>query len=64
MMGSLRFYCVSIAILFLFIAIMAFAILIAFSRRSGSTGMDIAEIQKQRYEHALKLSSLTSWGQI
>ncbi len=57
MRRSLRFYCISMGILFLFVGIIGYVTFIAFTRRSGTTGMDIAEIQKVRHEHTLKFSN-------
>lgn len=48
------FLYLSHAILLLFIGIIVVVIFIAYSRRSGSTGMDMAAIQKVRYETVMK----------
>lgn len=40
----------SVGFLFLFLGMLCLTIVVAYSRRSGSTGMDVATIQKIRYE--------------
>lgn len=37
-------------ILFLYIGTMLYVAYIAYARRSGSTGMDISQVQQMRYE--------------
>lgn len=44
------FQIVSSSILVLFLSILAYVVVVAYTRRSGSTGLDIAMIQKIRYE--------------
>ena len=44
------FYWVSNGILCLFLSIIVLVMVIAFRRQSGSTGLDMATIQKIRYE--------------
>lgn len=56
-MRHYRFLYLSHAILALFVGIIIIVIVIAYSRRSGSTGMDMAGIQKMRYETVLKEST-------
>lgn len=46
------------SVLFLFMGIMVYATYIAFSRKSGSTGIDAAKIQQIRYEAAYKDSKV------
>jgi hypothetical protein len=53
----MRFLYFSHAILALFMGIIITVIVIAYSRRSGTTGMDMAGIQKMRYETVLKDST-------
>jgi hypothetical protein len=40
----------AIMTLFLFFGMMGFVIVAAYSRQSGSTGLDMAKVQKMRYE--------------
>ena len=42
------------AILAFFLGILIYVTAVAFSRQSGSTGMDVATIQKIRYEAAVQ----------
>jgi hypothetical protein len=44
------FQFVSSGILALFLSILAYVVVIAYIRHSGSTGLDVATIQKVRYE--------------
>jgi hypothetical protein len=44
------FQMVASGVLILFLSIIAFVIMIAYTRRSGSTGLDMAKIQQIRYE--------------
>ena len=44
------FQFVSNGILALFLSIMLYVIVIAYTRNSGSTGLDMAAIQKMRYD--------------
>lgn len=53
------FYVVSHSILALFLGILLYVVVIAYTRHSGSTGLDVATIQKIRYE-ALPPSSSSS----
>lgn len=53
------FQFVSYGILALFLGILAYVCIVAFSRHSGSTGLDVATIQKIRYEALPQNSSLT-----
>lgn len=43
-------YLVSNGVLALFLGIIVYVIFIAYGRRSGSTGLDMAAIQKMRFE--------------
>jgi hypothetical protein len=47
---SLRFQVISYGILALFTGLMIYVTYIAFTRISGSTGLDMARIQKVRYD--------------
>ena len=51
------FWWISNGILCLFLGVMALVMVIAFKRTSGSTGLDMATIQKIRYETQPKRSS-------
>ena len=53
------FQFVSNGILTLFLGIMLYVIVIAYTRHSGSTGLDMATIQKIRYD-ALPQNSISS----
>lgn len=53
-MQKLFFLYFSYFILALFMGIIVYVTTIAYSRRSGSTGMDMASIQKVRYETVIK----------
>ncbi len=44
------FQFVSNGILFLFLGILSYVVVVAYMRHSGSTGLDVATIQKIRYE--------------
>lgn len=44
------FQFVSNGILALFLSILAYVVVIAYTRHSGSTGLDVATIQKIRYD--------------
>lgn len=44
-------------VLALFVCIIIYVIGVAYTRRSGSTGLDMAAIQKLRYETVMKDSS-------
>ena len=44
-------------VLALFVCIIIYVIVVAYTRRSGSTGLDMAAIQKLRYETVIKDSS-------
>jgi hypothetical protein len=59
-MRRYRYLYVSQGVLALFLGIMAYVIVIAYSRRSGSTGLDMAAIQKLRYETVLQESASPS----
>lgn len=48
------FQFISIGILALFLSILVYVVSIAYMRHSGSTGMDVATIQKIRYEALIK----------
>lgn len=48
------FQMVASAILMIFMGLMAVVTVIAFSRRSGSTGLDMAQIHQIRFEVAYK----------
>jgi hypothetical protein len=57
-MRQYRFLYLSHGILALFIGIIIAVITIAYMRHSGSTGMDMAAIQKMRYDAVPKESRL------
>ncbi len=50
------FQLVSHGVLALFLGIILYVISIAYTRRSGFTGLDMATIQKIRYDHQNSLS--------
>ena len=51
MMGRWHwFQIVSICVLVLFLAVLVSATIFASMRRSGSTGLDVATVQKMRYD--------------
>jgi len=50
------FQFISIAVFILFMLIMIFAAYVAFTRQSGVTGLNVAKIQKLRYDSALNKS--------
>ena len=52
------FQFVSNGILVLFLGILVYVVATAYTRRSGSTGLDVAKIQRMRYE-AFPQHSLT-----
>lgn len=52
------FQFVSTGVVVLFFSIMLYVIGIAYTRRSGSTGLDMATIQKARYDALPSPSSL------
>lgn len=56
------FLYLSHAILALFMGIIIYVIAVAYMRHSGSTGMDMAAIQKMRYDAVQKDSSLSMTG--
>ena len=54
------FQFISNGFLALFLGILAYVCIVAFSRHSGSTGLDVATIQKIRYENLPQNSSTPS----
>jgi hypothetical protein len=44
------FLFVSYGILFIFLGVMTYVTYVCFSRKSGSTGLDMAKVQQIRYE--------------
>lgn len=56
-MQKLFFLYFSYFVLALFMGIIICVTTLAYSRRSGTTGMDMASIQKVRYETAMKDSN-------
>lgn len=52
-----RFTLATYAVLSIFMGIMVYATIIAFQRRSGSTGIDAAKIQQIRYEASYGLKA-------
>lgn len=57
MMRRYGYLYLSQGILALFMGIIVYVIVIAYTRHSGSTGLDMAAIQKLRYETVLRDSS-------
>lgn len=53
------FHYVSYGILSLFMLLLLLVTAVAFSRRSGSTGLDMAQIQQLRYDSVQKESQAT-----
>ena len=51
------FQFVSNGILALFLGILLYVCFIAYTRHSGSTGLDMAKIQKMRYDASIQHSS-------
>lgn len=59
-MRKYGFLYLSYGILALFMGIIVYVITVAYMRHSGTTGMDMAAIQKMRYDAVLKESSSQS----
>lgn len=50
----ISFKAVAIAIFSTFMGLMLFVTIVAYVKTSGRTGLDMAKVQKMRYEHNVK----------
>lgn len=58
--SKMRLFQKAVVVIFsLFMGLMIFVTIVAYARRSGSTGMDMGKVQKMRYEESLKKEMFT-----